>query len=81
MTRLRMHRDLLRIWSRSGKTIVRVTHDVDEALFLADRIIVCSSRPANIVSDTRVNTPRPRNRAHPRCAELRNALLRDLELE
>ncbi len=48
------------MWQGSGKTIVFVTHDVDEALFLAERIIVLSMKPACVVETVTVSAPRPR---------------------
>ncbi|MDP2632242.1 MAG: ABC transporter ATP-binding protein [Candidatus Curtissbacteria bacterium] len=60
-TRLRLEDELLRIWGRLNKTILFVTHDVEEAIYLADRVIVLSSKPAKIVSDVRINLARPRN--------------------
>ncbi len=51
---------LLDIWSRIGTTVLFVTHDIDEALFLGDRILMLSPRPARIVADIRVPLARPR---------------------
>jgi NitT/TauT family transport system ATP-binding protein len=59
-TRSLMQESLLRIWGESANTIVFVTHDVDEALFLADRIVVMSAAPGIILLDFVVNLPRPR---------------------
>ena len=52
--------ELLRIWERGRKTILFVTHDIDEAIYLADRIIVMSAAPGRIIEDIRVTLPRPR---------------------
>ena len=60
-TRLKMQQLLLSIWSRIRTSVVFVTHDIDEALFLADRILVMSPRPGKIIEDLRVDFPRPRN--------------------
>ncbi|AVR98643.1 ABC transporter ATP-binding protein [Pseudoduganella armeniaca] len=60
-TRLRMQELLLEVWSRVGTTIVFITHDIDEALFLADRIVVMSPRPGRIVDEFSVDFPRPRH--------------------
>ena len=60
-TRLKMQQLLLSIWSRIRTSVVFVTHDIDEALFLADRILVMSPRPGKIIEDLRVDFSRPRN--------------------
>jgi NitT/TauT family transport system ATP-binding protein len=60
-TRARMQELLLDIWTRIRTTVVFVTHDIDEALFLADRILVMSPRPGRFIEDLRVTFPRPRN--------------------
>lgn len=60
LTRLKMQELLLDIWERVRTTILFVTHDIDEALFLADRIIVMSPRPGRILEEIRVPFDRPR---------------------
>jgi len=60
-TRARMQELLLDIWTRIRTTVVFVTHDIDEALFLADRILVMSPRPGCFIEDLRLDFPRPRN--------------------
>ena len=60
-TRLKMRSDLLRIWQQERKTILFVTHDVDEALQLADRVFVLSQRPATMGLIADVKLGRPRN--------------------
>ncbi len=59
-TRSRMQELLLDIWTRIRTTVVFVTHDIDEALFLADRILVMSLRPGRFIEDLRLTFPRPR---------------------
>jgi sulfonate transport system ATP-binding protein len=59
-TRLMMQESLLRIWSEFRITVLFVTHDVDEALFLADRVLVMSAGPGRIIADLPVPLPRPR---------------------
>jgi NitT/TauT family transport system ATP-binding protein len=59
-TRLRLRQQLVDLWQGSGKTVLFVTHDVDEALFLADRIIVLSPKPARVVQNLTVSAARPR---------------------
>jgi NitT/TauT family transport system ATP-binding protein len=61
ITRFKMRADLVRIWEAERKTILFVTHDIDEALQLADRVLVMSRRPATIHEVVEVDLPRPRN--------------------
>ncbi len=58
--RMEMQQLLLGIWSRIRTTVIFVTHDIDEALFLADRILVMSPRPGRLIEDLKVTFPRPR---------------------
>ena len=60
-TRSMMQELLLDVWERTKKTIIFVTHDVDEAIFLADRIIVLTARPAQVKEEIRIVLPRPRS--------------------
>jgi NitT/TauT family transport system ATP-binding protein len=60
LTRERFNVELLRLWERIGATIVVVTHSIAEAVFLADRVLVLSPRPAQLVADVAVDLPRPR---------------------
>ncbi|MEM8554844.1 MAG: ABC transporter ATP-binding protein [Pseudomonadota bacterium] len=60
-TRLMMQESLLDIWRQFGTTVVFVTHDVDEAVFLADRVLIMSASPGSIIEDVRVPLPRPRS--------------------
>jgi NitT/TauT family transport system ATP-binding protein len=59
-TRLMMQENLLGIWREFGTTVLFVTHDVDEAIFLADRVLVMSAAPGRIIADIPVTLPRPR---------------------
>jgi NitT/TauT family transport system ATP-binding protein len=58
-----MGEELSRIWQTRRKTVVMVTHAIDEAILLADRILVLSSRPGRLVLDIQVDLPRPRAEA------------------
>jgi len=60
LTRERMASELLRIWTARCKTVFMVTHDISEALYLADRVLAFSERPARITLDLEVDLPRPR---------------------
>lgn len=59
-TRLMMQESLLDIWRKFGTTVVFVTHDVDEAVFLADRVLIMSAAPGRIIEDVQISLPRPR---------------------
>jgi NitT/TauT family transport system ATP-binding protein len=60
-TRAVMQENLLRLWAEFKITVIFVTHDVDEAIFLADRVLVMSASPGRIIEDVRVPLPRPRS--------------------
>jgi len=60
LTRLRMQEFLLRRWDDDHRTVLFITHDVDEALMLGDRVIVLSKRPATVMEELQVDLPRPR---------------------
>jgi nitrate/nitrite transport system ATP-binding protein len=84
LTRFDLQDILLRVWERSGKTVVMVTHDVDEALYLADRLILMTDGPEASVGEVlTVPFPRPRTRAavlgHPRYHECRRQIIDFLE--
>jgi len=59
-TRMTMGHELLRIWSKTGKTVVFITHSLTEAVYLADEVLVMSARPGRIVGEINVDLPRPR---------------------
>jgi NitT/TauT family transport system ATP-binding protein len=80
LTRLTMQGELTRLWQRRGFTVLMVTHDVEEALLLANRVIVFSDRPARIRADLAVDLPFPRHRDHPELLRLRREALELLGL-
>ena len=83
-TRALMGAELLRIWERDRKTVVFVTHDIDEAIYLADRIVVMSASPGRVIKDLSVDLPRPREftvRNSPAFAEYRRLIWECLEQE
>jgi NitT/TauT family transport system ATP-binding protein len=81
LTRIAMQAELVALWQRKGFTTLLVTHDVEEALVLANRVIVLSDRPARIKADIAVARPYPRHRGDPYLAELRKQILGLLGLE
>ncbi|KVZ30118.1 ABC transporter [Burkholderia multivorans] len=81
LTRLTMQAELTALWQRDGFSALLVTHDVEEALFLAQRVIVFGPRPARIVAELQVDLPYPRHRGDPRLAALRHEALRHLGLD
>ena len=60
-TRAMMQENLLQIWGEFGITVVFVTHDIDEAVFLADRVVVMSASPGRLIADIKNELPRPRS--------------------
>jgi ABC-type nitrate/sulfonate/bicarbonate transport system ATPase subunit len=81
-TRADMQAWLLDIWTEFGKTVVLVTHDVEEAVYLSDVIFVLSSRPGRVRETVTVDLPRPRDRAvvtEPQFAAIKSRCLRSLE--
>jgi NitT/TauT family transport system ATP-binding protein len=79
-TRIALQAELITLWERQRFTAFLVTHDVDEALYLAGRVLVLSRRPARILADVMVDLPYPRHRGSPRFAELRQNVLQELGL-
>jgi len=74
-TRGRLQNELQRIWQHERITMVLVTHDVDEAIYLGDRVVTMAPRPGRIERIADVNLPRPRERTDPRYVALRDELL------
>jgi NitT/TauT family transport system ATP-binding protein len=81
LTRISMQTEIVALWQRKGFTTLLVTHDVEEALFLANRVIVLSDRPARIKADITVDRPYPRHRGDPRLVELRRSIFGLLGLD
>jgi ABC-type nitrate/sulfonate/bicarbonate transport system ATPase subunit len=80
ITRLIMRGELLRIWEAERKTIIFVTHDIDEAVQLADRVVVMSARPATIQQIVDIDIPHPRDISSSRYLELRDGIFRQIGL-
>jgi len=76
-----MQRELSRIWAETGQTILFVTHNLDEALYLSDRVVLMTIDPGQIVLDQRMDVPRPRDVTGERFNELKRELGRLLESE
>jgi NitT/TauT family transport system ATP-binding protein len=82
LTRLELEDALLRLWGELKTTIVFITHDIEEAIYLSDRILVLSRRPSEIIQEMPIDFPRPRNqvstRAEARFMEMRNTIYRQI---
>lgn len=80
-TRNLMQTELLNIWGTTKKTILFVTHSVDEAVFLADRIVVMTARPGTVREIIEIGIPRPRDRTSPEFIDIRAKVLQELQEE
>jgi NitT/TauT family transport system ATP-binding protein len=80
-TRLRMRRELLRLLAERPRTVIFVTHDIEEAVQLADRVLVLTERPARVACELRVTAPHPRSVTQPEFAAAVDRILRELGLE
>ena len=78
LTRVRLQHELQRIWVQQRSTMIMVTHDVEEALYLGDRVVVMDARPGRIRHEVRVDLPHPRERGHALLAKLKDELLAEL---
>ena len=78
LTREQLQNELLQIWKRTGVTTIFVTHSVEEAVLLADRVLVMSAGPGRIESDFRIDLPRPRDVSSPEFNALRRDIARRL---
>jgi ABC-type nitrate/sulfonate/bicarbonate transport system ATPase subunit len=79
-TRMRMQEEILRIWADRGTTMVFVTHDVDEAVYLADRIVIMTPRPGKVVKVINIPVERPRHRNYPDFFRIRSEVLELFQL-
>lgn len=80
ITRLQMRSELLRIWQAEKKTILFVTHDIEESVQLADRVVVMSARPARIRRIVDIDIPHPRDLSSPRYLALRDSIFAEIGL-
>ncbi len=74
MTKIQMQQEILRIWEAERTTMVLVTHDIDEAIYLGDRVVVMSSRPGTLKRIMPVELPRPRDRSSYEFVQLRREI-------
>jgi ABC-type nitrate/sulfonate/bicarbonate transport system ATPase subunit len=80
ITRLQMRSELLRIWQAEKKTVLFVTHDIEESVQLADRVVVMSARPARIRRIVDIDIPHPRDLSSKRYIELRDSIFAEIGL-
>lgn len=80
-TRILLQKELLHIWQTHRKTVLFVTHSVDEAIYLADRVVIMSARPGQVREILDVDMQRPRSRANPMFGKLTDHILAELEKE
>ena len=80
-TRIILQKELLKIWNKNRKTVLFVTHSVDESIYLADRIIVMSSGPGQILEEISVEMERPRERSNPEYGRLTTKILEMLDIQ
>jgi len=81
LTRLKMRRELALMLREQPRTVVLVTHDIEEAAQLADRVVVLSERPARIRVELKIDLPRPRDLTHPEVVDAMHRILAEMGLE
>ncbi|MBN9688680.1 MAG: ABC transporter ATP-binding protein [Verrucomicrobia bacterium] len=81
LTRLKMRSDLVRIWQAEHKTVIFVTHDIEEAVQLADRVLVMSRRPATVQEEVVIDLPRPRDLDSPGYLERRDRIFKIMGMD
>ena len=77
LTRIRMQEELLRVWQTERTTVVLVTHDIEEAVYLANRVVVMSSQPGTIKKVLRIELSRPRERTDHEFSRIRKAVVEE----
>ncbi len=81
LTRIQLQQEILRIWQTERTTMILVTHDIDEAIYLADRVLILSNRPGTLKKVVSIDLPRPRQRSSLDFARLRKAIYREFFAE
>jgi ABC-type nitrate/sulfonate/bicarbonate transport system ATPase subunit len=81
MTRMYMQNELEKIWLEEQTTMVMVTHDVEEAIYLSDVVVLMSCRPGRVKKTIPINLPRPRRRDHPDFVGIKQELLEEFQLQ
>ncbi len=84
LTRTRMQHWLLELWARHRRTVLFITHDIDEAILLGDKVLVMTARPGTVKSETVIDLPRPRDPSvvlTPEFIGLKQRLLAEIEEE
>jgi NitT/TauT family transport system ATP-binding protein len=85
LTRLQLEDKLLELWEKLGTTILFITHDIEEAIYLSDRIWILSRRPSRVIEELRIDLPRPRNQVTTRAQsvfmEMRNEIYQKISVE
>ena len=80
-TRHKLQEQLIGVWKRFKNTIVFVTHDVDEAVYLADKIVILDKNPGRIASIVEVDIERPRRRDSKEFIQIQDSIVKDLDME
>lgn len=81
LTKVQMQQEILRIWEVERTTMILVTHDIDEAIYLGDRVVVMSSRPGTIRKVVPIELPRPRDRSSYEFVQIRKEIFREFFAE
>jgi sulfonate transport system ATP-binding protein len=79
LTRCRLQSELIRLWHASGTTLLLVTHDIEEAVFVAEQVVVLTPRPGHLKEVVNISLPYPRDRTAPEFAQLRRHIIDLLE--
>lgn len=79
LTRLKMQQEFLSIWEKEQMTIIMVTHDIEEAVYLGNRVVVLSARPGRIKQEFFINLPRPRQRSAVAFQQIRREIYRQFQ--